>query len=514
MPPDRPRWWNRTSAEAVAASLSAALHVKVPVADAARLIRAYRSGNARAIRLAMAKYAARWKALDARTKASLIARISLTQESISADFGSLGSEATVATVASAQFPAVGQCMVLTGGFPYGLGSMGAGLDAGSSLMLTGAAGTHTLTNLERRVSGFVRRLGDGSGCSAGDVYDQRDGWKRRGAFSATVTIASHLAISNKSALATVYTTQPLTVNWTGGVAGQYAVIGGGTTHGPHTYFACTVDEGAGTFTVPSYILSSINTTAEPNGIVWISPNPLANPITIPGLDAAYFADASSDSVNVAFGVTTGVHGANTANISGSIDGLYPASGTTALLNGGKSTDGPVSFSALLTAATFTTAFDILPGASPFVVQATSAAGSAIININPAQNTWQMSYVVPTAQTRNWSFSAAGFTVIDFLTGLPLPGNIIPFSRVDPLAEAALDGLPLPNVAGPAGANGTWSTSGTLPAGGHFTIGLSSSAPQNFGGFINLTTRGAQSTSFSLTVDGQLVVSKQVAFTTD
>ena len=47
-------------------------------------------------------------------------------------------------MASAQFPAVGQCMVLTGGFPYGLGSMGAGLDAGFSLMLTGAAGTHTL----------------------------------------------------------------------------------------------------------------------------------------------------------------------------------------------------------------------------------------------------------------------------------------------------------------------------------------------------------------------------------
>jgi uncharacterized protein (TIGR03437 family) len=504
------------SADAVAASLSAALHTRVPVADAARLIRAYRSRNPKAIRLAMAKYAAQWKALDARTKAGLIAKISLTQESISADFGSLSSEATVATVASAQFPAVGECMVLTGGYPNGLGSVGAGLDAGSSLMLTGAAGSHTLqqTSKGEYQASFGASV-TGPDIPLGTYTISGTGGKDVGAFSATVTIASHLAIANKSALATVYTTQPLTVNWTGGVAGQYMLIGGGTTHGPHTYFTCAADGGTGTFTVPSYILSSINTAAESNGVLWISPNPLSNPITIPGLDAAYFADASSDSVNVAFGVMTGVQGANTANISGSIDGLYPASGATAALNGGNSTDGPVSFSALLTAGTFTAAFDILPGASPFVVQATSAAGSATININPAQNTWQASYVVPTALTRNWNFSAAGFTVTDFSGGgQPFPGNVIPFSRVDPLAEQALNGLPLPNVAGPAGANGTWSASGTLPAGGHFTIGANSNPPQNFGGFINLTTRGAQSTSFSLYVDGQLVASKQVPFTTD
>ena len=67
----------------------------------------------------------------------------------------------------------------------------------------------------------------------------------------------------------------------------------------------------------------------------------------------------------------------------------------------------------------------------------------------------------------------------FLTGLPLPGNIIPFSRVDPLAEAALDGLRF-QCGGPGGGERHMVTSGTLPAGGHFTIGLSSSAPQNLG----------------------------------
>jgi hypothetical protein len=86
--------------------------------------------------------------------------------------------------------------------------------------------------------------------------------------------------------------------------------------------------------------------------------------------------------------------------------------------------------------------------------------------------------------------------------------------VDPLAESALSTLPLPTVAGTTGANGTWSASGTLPAGGHFTIGTGTSPPPSFGGYINLSARGAQSTSFSLYVDGQLVASKQVPFTTD
>jgi uncharacterized protein (TIGR03437 family) len=504
--------------QAVAARLSATFHTKVSEADAARLIRAYRSGNARAIRLAMAKYASRWKALDARTKAALIAKISLAQESISADFGSYGSEAATATVASAQFPPVGECMVLSGSFPYGLGSVSAGLDAGSSLMLTGAAGSYTLQQTNKgQYQALFAASAAGPNIPLGTYTISGTGGKDVGAFSATVTIPSHLAISNKSALAAVSQTQPVTVNWTGGVAGHYVLIGGGSTHAPHTYFACAEDGGKGTFTIPAYILSSINPTTAANGILWISPHPLSNPVTIPGLDAAYFADASSDSLNVAFGNAITANGPNVANVTGLIDGLYPASGAAAAQNGGMSTSGPVTFSALLTAATFTTAFDILPGANPFVVQATSPAGDAIININPAQNTWQATYVVPTSAAKNWDFSGAGFTVTDFLSGtpgLPFPGNIIPFSRVDPLAESALSALPLPTVAGTTGANGTWSASGTLPAGGHFTIGTGTSQPPSFGGYINLSARGAQSTSFSLYVDGQLVASKQVPFTTD
>ena len=338
-----------------------------------------------------------------------------------------------------------------------------------------------------------------------------------GAFSATVTVGSHPAIANKSSLATVALAQPLTVTWTGRVAGQYVLIGGGSTHAPHSYFACAEDGGKGTFTIPAYIISSLHATSAAGGILWISPNPLSNQITIPGVDAAYFIDASSDSVNVAFGKANVGNGANVANVTGSIDGLYPASGSAAAANGGMSTSGPVTFSALLTAGTFTTAFDIAPAANPFTVQATCAGGSAIININPAQNTWQATYVVPTAAARVGNFSGDGFTVTDFLgNNMPFPNNVIAPSRLDPIALSAANALALPNVAGTTGPspNGTWSASGTLPAGGHLTIGTGTNLPPNFGGFINLTSRGPQSTTFTLYVDGQLVASKQVPFTTE
>jgi hypothetical protein len=69
---------------------------------------------------------------------------------------------------------------------------------------------------------------------------------------------------------------------------------------PNRYFACAEDSGKGTFTVPSYILDSMNPTSTGKGLFLLSPNPLGNQITIPGIDLAYFTDGSSDSANVTF----------------------------------------------------------------------------------------------------------------------------------------------------------------------------------------------------------------------
>jgi hypothetical protein len=466
----------------------------------------------------MARYAARWKTLDKRAQAELIARVSFSQQRALAEFGSLSSESAVVTVAGAQFPAAGECLLIASGLVSGLGSISGGLDAGPSIALTGAAGSYTLSQFSKgQYQTLLGASATGPDIPLGAYTISGKGGGDVGAFSTTVTVGSHPAISNKSSLATVDLTQPLTVTWTGGVAGQYVLIGGGSTHAPHSYFACAEDAGKGTFTIPAYIISSLPATNAAGGILFISPNPLSNPITIPGVDAAYFADASSDSVSVAFGSANVGIGPNVSNVTGSIDGLYPASGAAAAANGGMSTSGPVTYSALLTAGTFTAAFDILPGANPFTVQATCAAGSAVISINPAANTWQATYTVPTGAARAGNFSGAGFTVTDFLgNNMPFPGNEVPLSRMDPLALSAANALALPNVASTTGPspNGTWSASGTLPAGGHFTIGTGPNPPPNFGGFINLTSRGAQSAVFSLYVDGQLVASNPVPFTTD
>jgi len=298
----------RASAQAVAGRLSAALQTPVTEADAAILMRAYATRNLRVIRTAMAKYASKWKALDAKTKVALAAQLGQTQEGAVADFGTFGHGSIASTIASAQLPVAGSCTVLPSSFPYGLGSVSAGLDAGASLLLTGAAGSFTLKQTAKghyRVSFGSSMTGPNIPLGAYTIIGS--GGKDVGAFTATMTVGSHLAISNKASLATVDRTKPLTVNWTGGVAGSYVLIGGYTPNAyanganmPAAYFACAEDGGKGTFTIPSYILSSMNATASGKAILGISPNPLSNQITIPGIDLAYFIDGSSDSANVTF----------------------------------------------------------------------------------------------------------------------------------------------------------------------------------------------------------------------
>jgi hypothetical protein len=181
--------------------------------------------------------------------------------------------------------------------------------------------------------------------------------------------------------------------------------------------------------------------------------------------------------------------------------LYPVSG------------GSISISELPTIGTFTASFDILPGAGPFNVEAVSAGGTAIININPPDDTWQATYSVPSASARQWNFGNAGFVVTDFTTGAPFPGNIVPPSRIDPTAASVISMLPLPNGVGGSGVNGVWAASGSLGTGSHFSFSAASTPGGVFGGFTNLITRGAQSTTFSLYIDNLLVASKAVAFAT-
>ncbi len=300
---------NAGANQAMAKRLSAALHTQVSEPDVAKLKRAFKARNPKAIRMAMLKYASRWKTLDAKTRATIAAQLGQTQEGALALFGGFGNEGVAAMIGGSQLPVAGSCVVLPNNYPSGLGVVNASLDAGPSLLLTSAAGSVTLKQTGAgQYRGLFGASVTGPDIPLGAYTISGAGGKDVGAFSSTITVGSRLAISNKSSLATVDRTQPLTLTWTGGVAGNYVLIMGNTPgtgrYGdPYTTpanFACAEDAGKGTLTIPGYILSSLSATASGKGTLLILPHPLSNQITIPGIDLAYFADGSSDSVNVTF----------------------------------------------------------------------------------------------------------------------------------------------------------------------------------------------------------------------
>ena len=121
-----------------------------------------------------------------------------------------------------------------------------------------------------------------------------------------MTVAGHPTISNKAALAQVDRSQPLTINWTGGTPGQFVMIGGfsgnNSTGLPPQIaagkrdFVCAEAADKGTFTIPTYILQSLWPTPDGSGALLISYGPTSQPLTIAGLDGAWFVDGSSDEV--------------------------------------------------------------------------------------------------------------------------------------------------------------------------------------------------------------------------
>jgi hypothetical protein len=73
------------------------------------------------------------------------------------------------------------------------------------------------------------------------------------------------------------------------------MIGGVTeSNGANRAFLCTEDGQKGTFTIPSFVLSALPSTNSGSAYLFIAPHPLSNPVTIPGLDLAYFINGSSD----------------------------------------------------------------------------------------------------------------------------------------------------------------------------------------------------------------------------
>jgi len=203
-------------------------------------------------------------------------------------------------------------------------------------------------------------------------------------------------------------------------------------------------------------------------------------------------------------------GSNVTNVTGSISGLYPPA------------SGPVTSSAMLIAGTFSIDLDILPGARPFSIVAAGEAGTAVVNIDPANGTWQAALSEPTLNSITGNFSLSGFSRIwDLSTCLangqcdPFPANVIPAVLMDPAAVQVMNLLPSQNsCVACTTANGTYSTTGSLLADGHFSISASVlNNLTNFGGFMQISRVGpaTRSTTFSLYVDGKLISTSDASY---
>lgn len=187
------------------------------------------------------------------------------------------------------------------------------LDAGLVLNLTGPTGARQL----ERGSGFGYGVPGDPGLLGGGIapytsvtpdyltpgtftVDNGSGATSVGPFSASLTIpANSIAWTNQGAISTISRSQDLTVTWTGGTSGAIAIEG--TSANPSTGvaagFQCTAPASAGTFTVPSWVLSALPVSGVlapevpvPVGFLWLGTS-LSSPTRFQarGVDAGYFS---------------------------------------------------------------------------------------------------------------------------------------------------------------------------------------------------------------------------------
>jgi uncharacterized protein (TIGR03437 family) len=191
------------------------------------------------------------------------------------------------------------------------------LDGGASASVTGAAGTASLPRGTTSPIFYAALLATSLGLSGTPTSFLSDGapvvlsgtgGADVGAFQAKVTAGPAFSWTNKSSVAAITRSAPLTVTWSNAPPGTTAVsvigfnadMANNVTGG----FLCLADPSAGSFTVPALALGNVPPTpaVAPSNVGWVSVGAaqLASPasFTATGLDRgiAVFAAASKQSV--------------------------------------------------------------------------------------------------------------------------------------------------------------------------------------------------------------------------
>ena len=160
-----------------------------------------------------------------------------------------------------RFTSLGSCFV----FQQLLSDVGTGsstgLNAGTSIGLTGPLGPYILNSLPSFTGLYLAQLPTGAIPSTGGAFTfTGPGGADVGAFTATVNFPNPLlSWTNQSAGATVNRSQGVQVTWNGGSAGSYVFISGATTGsgGAFGFFTCYAPQSAGSFTVPSFVTGTL-----------------------------------------------------------------------------------------------------------------------------------------------------------------------------------------------------------------------------------------------------------------
>jgi hypothetical protein len=192
------------------------------------------------------------------------------------------------------------------------GSVGTitGLNAGSTINVTGPAGSLALSQITLPGVGAGFYLPPNATTPATFIptgggtftFNNGSGGPDVGGFNASLTMPTAFTWSNAAAITSVARASGVTVNWTGGAAGTYVQISGGSTANINgrqvtVSFSCTAPVAAGTFTVPVPVLLAL-----PAGQGSLSVSDFTNfqTFTATGLDLGMLQGGYSTSKSVSY----------------------------------------------------------------------------------------------------------------------------------------------------------------------------------------------------------------------
>jgi uncharacterized protein (TIGR03437 family) len=203
-------------------------------------------------------------------------------DTASAIFGSYSSAQLSASLGVTQSPSVGSCTVsqFLGLNPLPVDPIKpTPLDAGASLSIDGPGGKQSIastsTGIYSAVLGGVpldmilTATPTPAYFSAGAYTLSGSGGSAVGSFSAQLTVPTD-PTTNASSFTTIDRTKDLTVTWSGAAPGDFVAISGTASvsaglgpiaTSPGDAFLCIAPSSAGTFTVPSFVLEALPSTA-------------------------------------------------------------------------------------------------------------------------------------------------------------------------------------------------------------------------------------------------------------